>query len=235
MRRAAVAASLTLLLASPPAALAGRPMVTDDARVAEENACQVESWIRRTPEATEAWALPACNPGGNLELTFGGARTYTAGESRFTDQVVQAKTLLHALGDDGWGLGLTLGTIRHPARESAPGWPGDAYLNVPLSVAIAADSRWVAHLNAGIANRRDVSRTLATWAFGNEVLIADTTFVPEVFRSDFGRPFFQVGVRHGLGSERLQAHASVGNRIHGGSGERWFSVGLSIYPAAFLH
>ncbi|MEP7070190.1 MAG: hypothetical protein ABI789_13160, partial [Usitatibacter sp.] len=149
MRRIAAAFALSLSLLD---AWAARPMITDDARVVDPKACQVESWVRRNRESTEMWALPACNPTGHFEFTFGGARTEAHGESAFTDQIVQVKTILRPLETDGWGVGLAAGTARHLKRESANGWPGDAYFYVPVSLAFNQD-QWVVHLNAGAVNR----------------------------------------------------------------------------------
>ena len=66
------------LLLTQPTAFAARPMITDDARTVDAKACQVESWVRTNHGSREYWALPACNLTGNLELTFGGARTADA-------------------------------------------------------------------------------------------------------------------------------------------------------------
>jgi len=231
MKRAAI---LALALESPAATLAGRPMITDDARLAEAKACQVETWIRSDRHATEAWALPACNPTGNLELAFGGARTFEGGTSRFTDNVAQAKTLLYPLSDEHWGLGLTVGVSRQPARESARAW-GDAYFDVPFSMGVMRDESWVAHFNVGAIRRRDTATTVGTWAFGNEVRLRDDlTLVPEVYRSDTGRPFVHAGLRYKMAEGRVQLTGSVGARIRGGPGERWFSLGVSLYPHPFL-
>jgi hypothetical protein len=56
-----------------PTAHAARPMITDDARIVDTKSCQIESWVKKSHDSTEYWALPACNFTGNLELTFGGA------------------------------------------------------------------------------------------------------------------------------------------------------------------
>ncbi len=60
---------LSALLHVP--AKAARPFVTDDARLTTAGSCQLESWTRFYADSTEVWALPACNPTGNLELTLG--------------------------------------------------------------------------------------------------------------------------------------------------------------------
>ncbi len=215
-------------------AIAARPMVTDDARVVDPKACQVESWVRRNRESTEMWALPACNPTGHFELTFGGARVRQNGEHAFTDHQVQAKTVLRPLETDGWGLGLAVGTVRHLKRESANGWPGDAYFYVPVSIAFDNDA-WVVHVNAGAVNRRDEKRTIATWGLGNEIRLRDDLyFIPEIFRSERGRPFYQAGFRYWIIKDRLQVDATYGNRAVSDTGERWFSIGVRVLSPPFL-
>lgn len=101
------------LLAAP--AYAARPMITDDARLTDAQACQVESWIKFNRTGMEKWALPACNPGGNLELTLGGALGENDRGTQTTDVVLQGKTLIKPLESNGYGVGLALGNVRHPA------------------------------------------------------------------------------------------------------------------------
>ena len=217
-----------------PAAEAARPMITDDARVVDPKACQVESWVKRNEGSTELWALPACNPFGGFELTFGGGRVNENGDSSFTDHVVQAKTILRPLDERGWGIGLAVGTVRHPRRETENGWPGDSYFYVPLSVAAKGED-WVLHFNVGMVHRRDDKSDIGTWGIGNEIRLAENTyFIPEVFRSTTGRPFYQVGVRQWILRDRLQVDATFGNRLGSDPAERWFSIGMRILSPPFL-
>jgi len=144
------------------------------------------------------------------------------------------KTILKPLETNGWGVGLAVGTDRHLQRESANGWPGDAYFYVPVSIALADDA-WVVHVNAGAVNRRDDKRTLATWGLGNEIRLRDDLyFIPEVFRSDFGKPFYQLGLRYWVVKDRLQMDATFGHRAVSDTSERWFSIGLRVLSPPFL-
>jgi hypothetical protein len=223
------------LAVAPVAGLAAGPMVTDDARVLDPNACQLETWVRRSADAAQAWALPACNPAGNLELTFGGARTRTDAQSRFTDQLVQAKTVLRPIAQQQWGAALALGTTRHPARESANGWPGDPYFYAVVSAPVLADEAWFAHFNAGAVLARDTGRTIGTWGVGQEVRLREGLYLlPEIYRSEAGRPFFQAGLRQSMLAQRVQWTVTVGNRVHGGAGERWFAVGVRLLSPPFV-
>jgi hypothetical protein len=212
---------------------AGRPMITDDARLLEARSCQLEAWTRRTRDEDEYWALPACNFTGNLELTFGGARTRNDEGSAFTENVLQAKTILKPLEAGGWGLGFTLGTVRHPRREKANGWPGDTYLTVPVSVSLM-DERWTAHFNGGMVYRRDEKRTVPTWGFANEVqLRGELYLIPEIFHIEPGRPFYQVALRYMIVKDRVQVDATYGNRM-GSENEHWISIGLRLQTPPFI-
>ncbi|MGZ5039952.1 MAG: hypothetical protein ACXWBQ_04345 [Usitatibacter sp.] len=227
-------AAAALAGASALDAGAARPMITDDARIVDSKACQVESWIKRNRDSTEFWALPACNPTGNVELTFGGARTRENGESAFTDEQVQAKTIFRPLETNGWGVGLAVGTVRHPRREVESGWPGDVYFYVPASFSYL-DDKWVVHVNAGVTRLRDEGRNLATWGLGNEIRLRDDLFfIPEVFHNATGRPFYQLGLRYWVVKDRVQVDTTFGNRAASDTSERWFSIGLRLLSPPFL-
>ena len=229
----AALASFSSLL--PEDALAARPMITDDARVVDPKACQVESWMKFNRGSTEYWALPACNPFGFFELTYGGARIHddSAG-SAFTDNILQVKTIAKPLETNGWGWGIAAGTDRHLHRESANGWPGDWYMYVPVSVSFRDDGM-VMHLNAGLTRHRDLDRSIVTWGLGSEIKLRDDLyFIPETFGNDRGRPFYQLGLRYWIVKDRLQTDATFGNRLTGDTSERWFSLGLRILSPPFL-
>jgi hypothetical protein len=207
---------------------AARPMITDDARIVDARACQLETWGRRNGESTEYWALPACNPWGPAEIAFGGALTNAEGHTRFSDVTLQAKSLLKPYEPGTWGVGLAVGAIRHLQGDASRRWPGDLYAYVPFSIAAGSDD-FVIHANAGAAHHRDERRTHATWGVGAEVrLTPQVYFIPETFSTDRGRPFFQAGFRWWLVPDRVQADATYGNRLVSESRERWFSVGIRL-------
>jgi hypothetical protein len=210
-------------------------MVTDDARIVDAKACQVEAWSRFTRGATELWALPACNPFGFAELTFGGSSIREHGEGHaFTDEVLQAKMLLRPLEPDNWGAGFAIGTFRHPRREKANGWPGDPYAYVPVSFAFDGDA-WVVHVNAGVVHRRDEGRNMGTWGVGNEIRLSERLyFIPEMFGNDRGRPFYQVGARYWVLKDRMQVDATFGNRLVADRNDGWISIGLRLLSPPFL-
>ena len=94
---------LALFLLLPSLAFAARPFVTDDARLTTAGSCQLESWARIYPQSRELWMLPACNPGGNFEITAGAGMAHNDHAPRSDDYVLQAKTLFKPLESNGWG------------------------------------------------------------------------------------------------------------------------------------
>lgn len=224
-------AALALAALLPWGALqAARPMVTDDARIVDAQACQVESWVKRNPDSTEYWAQPACNFTGNLELSLGAAKGKDDHGTRTTDVVLQAKTLFKPLEPDGWGWGLAVGHVRHPAN----GARGDLYAYLPASVALQGE-RLVLHANVGWLHEREARRHRMTWGLGTEAQwSASSWLIAEVFGQHQGTPFYQVGIRHWLVPGHVQVDTTYGNRAGSGTQERWLSIGLRLLSPAFL-
>lgn len=222
-------ALLSAALLATNAAHAARPMITDDARIADAKACQLESWVKKNPDSTETWALPACNFTGNLELTLGGAVTREAGRAQISDVVMQGKTLFKPLATNGWGMGLAVGTVRHPQADTR-----DWYAYVPTSFSFRDDAV-VVHTNLGWQREGETRRDRLTWGLGTEARLAERTWlIAETFGQDQGKPFHQLGLRHWLVPDRVQLDATYGNRNGGGNGERWFSIGLRLISVPFL-
>ena len=231
---ASLRAVLASLIAAAPLPLhAARPMITDDARVVDARACQVESWVRRNEGSTEFWAIPACNLTGNLEIAMGGSRTREAGDTRTTDVQVQGKTLFKPLETNGWGIGLAIGHLRHPDEGGRGGFARGLYGYVPLSVSFADDLA-VLHVNAGLMRPAGESRHRVTAGVGAEVRLHPRLFfIPEVFRQEAGRPFFQTGFRFWVVPERFQVDATYGDRIGGAGAQHWFSIGMRLISPSF--
>lgn len=227
---ATTALAAAIGLAVPAAANAARPLNTDDARIVDAKACQLESWVRSNRDSTEFWALPGCNVTGNLELSIGGARTRAAGELATTNVIVQGKTLFRQLRPNDWGLGMVAGSNRHPDETGRRDW----YLYLPLSVSMR-DDRWVVHTNLGVIHDQVTHGQRGTWGVGTEVkLLERTFFVGEVFGEGTQRPLFQLGLRFWAIPDRLQIDSTIGNRVGTDTSERFLSIGLRWLPPAFL-
>jgi hypothetical protein len=225
-----------ILVLAGGTAWAARPMITDDARITDAKACQLESWVRVKRDSHERWALPACNFSGSWELTVGGAVGNADDGMHTTDLLVQGKTLFRPLAANGWGAGLVLGTVSHPLIDPGRNLLGDVYAYLPLSLSLA-DDRFVLHANFGALHERSGGRNRATWGFGSETQLADGTWlIAETFGQSGERGFYQVGVRHWLVPHHVQVDATYGNRIGpvGADSERWFSLGLRLISLPFL-
>ncbi|MDO8298054.1 MAG: hypothetical protein Q7T64_00030 [Lacisediminimonas sp.] len=213
---------LALLVWLHPTAFAARPMITDDARIVDPGSCQLESWVKRNQSGHEVWALPGCNVTGNLELTAGGAKVNN-GEGSASTTLVQAKTLFRPISSNGWGAGLTVGTVEYLplARRSR-----DLYAYIPLSFSFADDA-FVLHLNTGWLREAGRGTHRLTWGLGTELALSQRSWlIAEAFGQDQGRPFFQAGWRQWLVPDRVQLDATYGDRGGGGTGEKWFSLGV---------
>ena len=229
--RLCLAAALAATAAAPGEA--AHPLITDDARFVDPKACQVESWVKRNRDSTEYWALPACNPWGNAELTLGGAVAHQHGSTRTTDVQAQVKTIFKQLDDDGWGAGLALGTVHKPTREGENGL-GDTYFYVPASFAIPK-TPVVIHVNLGAARRQDENRNVFTWGVGSETTLSERAYlIAEVFGQGRERPFYQIGVRFWIVKDRLQIDTTYGNRGSGNAGDRWISIGMRLLSPPFI-
>lgn len=231
-----VAIALATLLAATGAgsrAWAARPLITDDARIVEPQACQVESWMQFQSGNNQFWALPGCNPTGNLELTLGGAAQRIAGDVRATDIQVQGKTVLKPLDPGGYGVALTLGAIHHVDTEPRRAL-GNVYLNLPVSVAWL-DDRVFTHFNIGATRDTETRSNRMTWGFGTESEVHPRAFlIAEVFGENRGRPSFQAGMRFWMIRDRMQVDTTYGNVFGGDARTRFFTIGIRLLTPAFL-
>lgn len=210
--------------------MAARPFVTDDARLTTAGSCQVESWVRVYPDSREVWALPACNPGGNLEFTVGGGRAKVRSEAGTEDYVFQVKTLLKPLATDGWGWGLAAGTVRHPDISPGPNLLGNTYAYLPASFSFAAD-RVIVHTNVGWLRERVTNRDNLTWGVGAELQATPRLLlIAEAFGDHRNRPYAQAGARFSIVPNLFQVDATVGRQFSDRPGGRWVSFGLRFTP-----
>lgn len=221
---------LLALLAVLPAAQAARPLITDDARLTDPQACQMESWVHFHRERTELWALPACNPGDNFEFTLGGALSRADGKSDSGAVLIQGKTLFKMLETNGYGIGLAAGYATQPGN----GQSGSPYFYVPASFSFA-DDRFVLHTNLGAARLRESKETRLTWGLGSETQTSEHLYIiAETYGQDKGSPFFQMGLRYWIVTNNVQIDTTYGSQIGHLHDERWISIGLRLITPTFF-
>jgi hypothetical protein len=228
-------AVLLALLAAATNVWAARPMVTDDARIADPKSCQLESWVRHDRHGpNEFWAVPSCNLASNFEIAVGGNLHQQAGTARLADSLVQAKTVLRPLRTNDWGLAVSV--WRSVERGLQPGSRDVASynLNVPMTRSLRDDA-WLLHVNAGLREDRVTRRTYATWGLGSELLLRERVqLITEVYGESGSRPYAHGGLRFWLIPDRLQLDTTVGAQTRFGGGERWFTIGVRVLSPAFL-
>lgn len=216
-------------MAAAPAQ-AARPFMTDDARITTAGSCQVETWHRGYRDRSEFWALPACNPTGNLEITAGVGRFRHDTQPGSHDEVLQAKTLFRPLTPNDWAWGLAVGGVRHPGPWPGPNQLGSWYAYVPVSIS-RADDRWVTHLNLGIQRDRSSGRDTVTWGSGVEYWWHPRGMaIVEAFGDARQQPFVHAGLRWSLRPNVLQVDATVGQQPGVARSGRWLSLGLRYTP-----
>ena len=214
----------------PTCAFAARPFVTDDARLTTAGSCQLESWMRIYPDSKELWALPACNPTGNLEFTVGGGRARHDDAPATSDYVFQAKTLFRPLETNDWGIGFAVGTIRHPEINPGPNMLGNTYAYIPLSVSLN-DDKVILHANLGWLKDKASGQNNLSWGVGSEFkLHAKLLGIAETFGDNRSMSYGQVGVRYSVRPDLFQVDATIGQQLLGPGKNHWVSFGIRYTP-----
>jgi len=227
--RRLVILSLLLVLAPIPA-FAARPFNTDDARIVDAGGCQIETFVKQQGKLgeREAWLLPGCNPGGNLELTFGGLNIRNDAEGRASTLVAQGKTLLKPLQTNGYGLATTLGAARQRPFAADPASHWSPFVNLISSISLQNDTT-VIHVNAGAQDDRNTGVIRSTWGLGAEILVAPRLqAIVESYGQKGEKPSQQTGLRYWIVPERVQVDGTLGSQRSGQPARNWISLGLRL-------
>lgn len=218
-----------MLLAQSPA-FAARPFNTDDARLVDAGGCQIETFVKkqRKFDEREAWFLPGCNPGGNLELTFGGLNIRNDPEGRASALIAQGKTLLRPLQTNDYGVALTLGTARQRPFDAATASHWSPFINLISSISLKNDLV-VIHANAGALDDRNTGVLRPTWGLGAEILVASNLYaIVETYGQKGEKAGQQIGLRYWIVPNRLQIDGTLGSQRSGPPTRDWMSLGLRI-------
>lgn len=225
-----------LLLLVSSSLWAARPFVTDDARLTTAGSCQFEGWTRFYRDSSEYWALPACNPTGNLEFTVGGGYAFNKGPTPdpAADYVFQLKSLYKELETNSYGIGLAVGTINHPNNIPGPNLMGNYYAYIPYSVSFADDA-FITHVNVGYAYDKVLNQNRALYGVGAEInVIPKLMLIVETFGDSANNPYWQSGFRYSVIPNLFQVDATIGQQFSNNLNARWFSLGIRFTPASIF-
>jgi hypothetical protein len=211
---------------------AARPMLTDDARIVDPKACQLESWIRDSKHTTEYWALPACNVSENLEVTIGGSLEGVNGHSSFANELDQMKSIIQPITINQTGYSIVLGNGRDPKRTMNKAIQ-DWYLNVPISYPY--NDRLVIHSNLGVTHLTDEKTEKMNWGLSSEYNYNERVdLISEIFNQSSNSTYFQFGLRYWMIKNRAQIDTTYMNSFNHLGEDQSFSIGLRLLSLPFL-
>jgi hypothetical protein len=223
-----------LLLAAP--LYAARPFITDDARITDPFACQLEAWRKFNRDGHETWVFPACNFTGNLEVTLGGNQIDIEGERKTRDYYLQGKTLFRELQTNSYGVGLAAGLVFRRNTRGDEKELHNVYGYIPTSFSFR-DDRVVVHTNLGLLYDRSESRDFLTYGVGGEFAITQRLYgIAEVYGNHTVQLSYQAGFRYWIIPNRWQTDVTVGEQKgNEGFDGRWFTIGFRLISPPFLN
>jgi len=216
-------ACLAVIGLSSFAALAARPLTTEDADTLDDKSCQVEAWIDRSRVETQGWMVPACNFGLGIEWQLGFSRSWSDGSSRFPEAYFQGKSAWGTLREGGWSVGVVGGVVKRTAEGT--GWENPFALGI-VSWAMGEATTNI-HVNLGWTRSKLEGRHSTLWGVAVERPVsAALTLLAESFGEDRGNPFFRIGGRYSAIKDKLDFDLSFVTRAGGTKADRLISLGL---------
>ncbi len=217
------------LAAATTAALAGRPLKTEDAGVLGRSECELETVFSResgvdAPSSREAAAQIGCGVGAQTQLALALARARSA-DMRSTGVALVGKTWLRELTDTQTGL--TLAYTLAGTRTTGQSFKHDASeVKAVLSAPLAA--AWLAHGNLGWSRVQTERRNSTVWSAAIERIgIGRFDLMAEVLGDDRSAPWWNTGVRYTAIDKQLFLDASYGAQIATGR-PKLVTVGLKL-------
>lgn len=210
------------------AAIAGRPMATEDAGVLEASDCELESFIgagrpRGGPSEREQSLQVGCGVGAHSQVALAIARVSSEGNGVRSLSLL-GKTALNPGAEDSapqlalaWALGAdsARGGLKHEssALNAVVSWPQHKEVSL--------------HLNLGWSRSAADKQSTTAWAAGIEHHVRDDIdLTAELFGSDRETaPWVQVGLRWALRPEKFYIDTSYGVQT-GGERNKAVTLGL---------
>jgi hypothetical protein len=198
-RPPAVCVAAALLL--PMAALAARPLVTEDAGVLAPRDCELEGFgghQRQDTTEVTAGAQVGCGVGYGTQATLGFTRAQESEEPSTRAVSLGLKTSLPwwAAGPADWAIAMTLGHERRVGGHTA-----ELTANVVLVATGKLSEAFTWHANLGWLNSRPMRVTTTTWNLAGEWAASPLLDVTaECYGDDRARPWLAAGLRLNAGT-----------------------------------
>lgn len=210
-------APLWVSLTVAPPLHAAASLSVDDAGIAADGTCQLESWSRAHRRHQELTLVPACTMAGTEwslalgHLRAAGASPWAVGAKRGLPDPFGPRAQLAVAADLG-------GDIR---RGGARGWT----VGLPLSIVLDAHGHALVHVTTGWTHTR--STRAAMLGLGTELRISPHwSVLAETWRDADHQRGSQLGVRR-----QLRNDASIdllAGRLQADASERWLTLGVNL-------
>ena len=217
-----------------PSSAGGQQYITDDAAITEFRACLIQIWHGQR----SSWALPACTPLRNLEVSAGLIAVWKDEADGHPEYVAQLKSILIPAKRGRTAVGLVLGTGRDPGLTGVrdPGW--NVYTYLPVSTSFLND-RLILHNNIGyVYDHRtgtENDRQLTTLASRAEVSLRKYfVVVGEIYDSTGSEAEFQLGVRAWGRPDKVQFDLSYGGFLTRWGQAAGWTLGLALTTPPIL-
>lgn len=218
--------SASALLFAVSVALAGRPLLTEDAAIPDAGVCEIEgalSRLRSQPGSHDASLKLGCGVSYSTQLALAGARGRSDGQALRGMELSGKSQLWQGEADpSGNAAGLTLAYALEDARDQERHrWRhASSLLNLVYSRPLNRDIQL--HLN--LAHVRDEQARLRStrWALALEHA-GWSPWAPmgEVYGDDRSAPWWNLGLRLELLPERLYLDAACGQQINAARARLW--------------
>lgn len=212
-------------------AVAGAPLVTDDASVVTPGTCQLEAWGTAAHDAHGLAAQPACNLVADTEIAVGASRARVDDSGTSSGLVIQLKHVFVADPDGAWAFGAEAGAQRDTAAPAGRSAFATSYARV-LATFDPSDSLEL-DFNAGAASTRGSGRYALAGLAVQYALTPAMKLMGEAYHDEPGTGKVQAGVRFVVVPDRFELYGSVGERF-ANRGDWWAIVGVRLQSRKLL-
>jgi hypothetical protein len=229
-RRYVAAVFGSYVLALSGAAMAGRPLATEDAGTNSQAQCQIEAWVDSASDGKAHHFAPACGLIDGLELGLEWVQASPAADQA-QGRAVALKWAPEWLTWHDWRFGAKLGT----AQEKAGGersWH-QANVSVLAIASLPLNEQWTLHLNAGHTRNKLDQTSANTYGAALTWAPLERLVVFAELNGDSSTPATQsAGLRWWLLPEQLGLDVTA-SRANATPGSRSWGVGIGWYGIKF--